>query len=355
MVTKEAGWYPDPQGLSQVRFWDGDGWTDYTQPFAPEEVVRPGPATALADYPYLAGADLRSASGPRTVSTWTPAPVAAPAGVAAGRQRSGLLWWLVGAGVVVVVIIAVAINALIDGDPATGGGGGADPAPSSTASLEPFAPGDAPSGTVPAGGSLTTVLEVEQDGDYLVGATGSSDTLDVEMTITPTGEPEALPFPSDRGYQLSDLLGGSWSDPGYWVWLPAGSYDLVLTERRGEQVDVELQADAAPEVIPVEAGVPANVSIGADSAAVLRVSTDAPVSAVVDVRGEDEDLDGHLSYLSGDRVAAVDDRGPTLAETVGGTEYDPYLELDLEAGVSYLVLEDLYEPTPSFSVSVTFG
>jgi hypothetical protein len=28
MDTPEAGWYPDPTGAPQQRFWDGDQWTD---------------------------------------------------------------------------------------------------------------------------------------------------------------------------------------------------------------------------------------------------------------------------------------------------------------------------------------
>ncbi|GAA2041003.1 hypothetical protein GCM10009740_37160 [Terrabacter terrae] len=27
-----AGWYPDPEGRTQSRYWDGDGWTDQLGP-----------------------------------------------------------------------------------------------------------------------------------------------------------------------------------------------------------------------------------------------------------------------------------------------------------------------------------
>jgi hypothetical protein len=30
-VYPEPGWYPDPQGIGRVRFWDGQAWTDRVQ------------------------------------------------------------------------------------------------------------------------------------------------------------------------------------------------------------------------------------------------------------------------------------------------------------------------------------
>ncbi|TGO04244.1 DUF2510 domain-containing protein [Serinibacter arcticus] len=354
MLTKEPGWYPDPQGLPQVRLWDGDDWTDYTQPFAPLEEVAHGPTTALDDYPYLADADLRATQGPRTVSTWTPAPVLATPG-ATGPRRSGggLVWWLVGAGVVVIAIIAVAANALIDGGSSNADpGGGADPVPSSTSTLPPFAPADAPTGTVPADGALTTVLEITTDGDYFVGATGDED---VEMTITPSGTTEPLALPDDRGNALAALVGGTWSDPGYWLTLPAGSYDVVLTERDGLETTAALVAEPAT-VVEVVPGTPVDVELTDDAGiAVLKLTTDVEAGAVVDVRGASEELDGQLTYLTGTRVTSIDDRGQTVAETIGGSEYDPYVELDLAPGSTFVVLEELYLSTATFNVSVTQG
>lgn len=33
MNNTPAGWYPDPRGLQQSRWWDGQQWTNHTQPF----------------------------------------------------------------------------------------------------------------------------------------------------------------------------------------------------------------------------------------------------------------------------------------------------------------------------------
>ncbi len=32
MATVQPGWYADPQNSSQIRFWNGDRWTDQTRP-----------------------------------------------------------------------------------------------------------------------------------------------------------------------------------------------------------------------------------------------------------------------------------------------------------------------------------
>ena len=31
-----AGWYPDPEGKPQSRYWDGDSWTEQVGPLLPQ-------------------------------------------------------------------------------------------------------------------------------------------------------------------------------------------------------------------------------------------------------------------------------------------------------------------------------
>lgn len=40
-----AGWYPDPDQVGTVRYWDGDGWTEQRAPAAPTQAERPSDFT----------------------------------------------------------------------------------------------------------------------------------------------------------------------------------------------------------------------------------------------------------------------------------------------------------------------
>lgn len=47
-----AGWYPDPEGRAQSRYWDGAGWTDQLGPLLPQMQ----PAQPVHAVPSLASA-----------------------------------------------------------------------------------------------------------------------------------------------------------------------------------------------------------------------------------------------------------------------------------------------------------
>lgn len=95
-----AGWYPDPLGLPQLRWWDGQSWTEFTSEaqapvmmqassFAPEPVPAAVGATERRDASVAGGAsvgyvDATSVASPAQpvaatpVAEVTPEPVAAP-------------------------------------------------------------------------------------------------------------------------------------------------------------------------------------------------------------------------------------------------------------------------------------
>ena len=55
-----AGWYPDPEGKPQSRYWDGDTWTDQLGPLLPPAPAQPVPAApslAAAFAPVALDAD----------------------------------------------------------------------------------------------------------------------------------------------------------------------------------------------------------------------------------------------------------------------------------------------------------
>ena len=45
--TPAAGWYPDPSGAPQRRYWDGQGWTDHVAEAGPSQPPPPDPAKDL--------------------------------------------------------------------------------------------------------------------------------------------------------------------------------------------------------------------------------------------------------------------------------------------------------------------
>lgn len=45
-MSVEAGWGPDPSGMAQERFWDGQSWTEKVRPSAPPT---PGRKPSRAD------------------------------------------------------------------------------------------------------------------------------------------------------------------------------------------------------------------------------------------------------------------------------------------------------------------
>lgn len=65
MTNAPAGWYPDPSGAEQERWWDGAAWTPQVRQHA-ATVTSPSPQPA----PYTGAAV--AASAPAGTSPWTP-------------------------------------------------------------------------------------------------------------------------------------------------------------------------------------------------------------------------------------------------------------------------------------------
>jgi hypothetical protein len=64
MSTTPAGWYPDPDAPTRLRYWDGSQWTEHFSEPAPEPVLEPVPEPVPAT--------------PTTPAGWYPDPSGAP-------------------------------------------------------------------------------------------------------------------------------------------------------------------------------------------------------------------------------------------------------------------------------------
>ena len=49
IVTVPAGWYPDPMGLPQLRWWDNYAWTEFTSAARTPLIMQDEPKLAYAD------------------------------------------------------------------------------------------------------------------------------------------------------------------------------------------------------------------------------------------------------------------------------------------------------------------
>ena len=119
MSRPSAGWYPDPQGGSSQRWWDGQAWTGQARP-APPAVPPPAPSPEPDSVPA--------------------AEVGQPS---SGHGRTGASRrWLLVAGMFAVVVVAAA-----GGWWAAGGGGPSEPDVSVASDEAGQDPGDAGPGT----------------------------------------------------------------------------------------------------------------------------------------------------------------------------------------------------------------
>lgn len=96
--TAPAGWYPDPAGSGQLRWWDGAGWSEHVHPVP--DAAAGAPAEAAA--PTATAAD--------SVAPATGASAPAGATSAAAAQRPGLYTWYIWAIALLPLLSVIAFG-----------------------------------------------------------------------------------------------------------------------------------------------------------------------------------------------------------------------------------------------------
>ncbi len=108
-MNPASGWYPDPTGASQLRFWDGQTWTTATTPAAP-----PGPqqyAQSQYTQPQYTQPQYTQQYAAQPISSVVPG---FPRHSAGGRSKS--FYGRVAAGAVAVVVVVAAVPFLLTKD-----------------------------------------------------------------------------------------------------------------------------------------------------------------------------------------------------------------------------------------------
>lgn len=362
MSDRPAGWYPDPDGENRQRYWDGDGWTEYYTPLAPEKAEIHGAATATTDYPYLAsvrtGSHHAPMAGPGRGAPAGGWPAAAPTGApgetlefsGAGSRSSAGRWAMVAASVLVVGLVA-ALGWWAFGSP--GGTPTTGPTTSSTAAPtdgETVTGDVAIDGTttadLPAGGAWVGSLDLDATTTLLLDARAGDDLADLWITVSDAGG-QQVAGNDDRGGALS-ALGGNALNPLLVATLDAGSYDVSITDRSGVATAFDLAA--ARVTTTLELGTPVDGTAPSDGvwAAVLEVETAGDYR--IDVTGTGVDGSSDPDPLL---VAFGPDERQLIQDDRSQDERDPLLEDGLAEGTWVLLVSDYFGRELDLTVEVT--
>jgi hypothetical protein len=260
--TAARGWYTDPSGAAgQLRWWDGDRWTDevaedpgrgghppadvpadVTEPkvtppasapdAAVEEVPEPTPGSAVRDEVEL---ELTPEPIPSSARTSRPAAAAGPPlrGEAVpdpgrSRTRPTALALL---AVVGVALVGLSVAGLVgDDDPETAPSAdeaGEDPGGGS------IAVGTSLEGVVPEEGTFEIEVVVTAEGPVTIDVRAVGEEWDPVAELTDL-EGAAVAYNDDRGEAAAERVGGDYYDPLIVTELEPGTYRLIV---RGFQSD----------------------------------------------------------------------------------------------------------------------
>lgn len=356
---KAAGWYPDPDGENRQRYWDGDSWTDYYTPLAPQQPELHGSTTATADYPYLVASrtgsheNLMAVPGSRGSGGWPTAPAQGGDGETqefsgGGRRTRAGVWALVAASILVVMlVVGVAWWAFGPKPPPEDptAGGTTNPTDGST-TVSGMALGQPASATVPSGGLWVGTLTLAAETTVLIDARAEGGSDDLRITIVPADEDDPVGGNDDRGSNLASF-GQNALNPLAVATLPAGDYEVRIDERNGAESDFDVVANEVSDTL--SDGATIDISVDEDNYWAGALTSDGGTYEI-DVRGESSsgygDPDPVIVVVGEtDRQYVNDDRGDD--------NYDPLLEQQLDEGTWVVLVFDWGVNALEASVTVT--
>jgi hypothetical protein len=133
-----AGWFPDPWGVAEMRYWDGAQWTAHVHPPAAQPAAPAAPPAA----PAPVAATPSVGAPPGTGAPITTIPIATPAAEepkSAEERRKQLLTIALGVAILIAIVVAILRIA----------GGSSSSSASTPVAPEPTAATPTPTATAP--------------------------------------------------------------------------------------------------------------------------------------------------------------------------------------------------------------
>lgn len=387
--TPIAGWYDDPSGQSQLRYWNGTSWTEHVAPrpttaepvTAPLPQAAPSPVEATRTWqPAEASPWAPAQPGPTAPDPWTTAPQPTTVGghysvggpdvspterTSQGTSSKLVLALVVGAIIVVGALVAVIVGLYNREDPEPA----ARPAPAATpdgsdsptpadepteAEVEETAPAPAPQadggsielgaiigGDVPTGGEWSGTLSISEPTALVVDVRtlGNGDlTVVVE-------DAQGNEVTSNDDREFLDIMGMSSLDPAVGVFLEPGDYTVRVSEYEQSADTFQLATFPADAVLPAD-GTAVSGEVRADGTpwvALMEIPEGGTygIGAVAST----DDADPVLGVIAADGTAYEDDDSHPMGER------NPLVMEQLQPG-TYLVVVGTWDSAAA-SVEVT--
>lgn len=379
MSNREPGWFPDPAGTNQQRYWDGASWSDYYLPYptggthtdtpdnsaysylqglqptsvdspaptyyapsAEEPVAYPDAQAATGAYPVLSGppsADTGTATPTYQAGSYhmpqyssqSPHPGYGPTKTTIGddpqrpyestNPRISKAAKYAGIAVIVVLVMALAWGIILTTrDEPDAPGGSTSTTPAAVAATYDYTPDSGKLELDFSGDEIVEVqVEITEPGFYIVEVTDRSYGSDLRADITTTDGDTIIA--DDRGTTRYGQFQNP-ADPVYALWWEPGVYPVEVSELHQDEASASFRVAGPAAELAFD--FPTQVTIVAGQTYATWV--DVPQAGSYTLQATD--LNGQLTHIGTiNRFDAVEpgSQDPNLPYTTS-------LTVDLEEG-----------------------